>query len=239
MENRIIFRTDSSLQIATGHVMRCLTLAKILQERGRDVLFICRDLKGNITERIKERGFDVKILPKPHKKLNHNSLDQYLEWLGVDLMCDANQTKEILCKLGKNNILIIDHYAINYLWENEVKNYIKKIIVIDDLANREHNCDIIIDQNLYDNYQNRYDNLVQDDCKKFLGPDYAILREEFFQLQPRVRNDIKNILIFFGGVDSDNLTLAAIKSVISLNCNLNIKVIGASNAHQELIKNIF
>jgi len=238
MENKIIFRVDSSFQIATGHVMRCLTLAKILQEKGGSVIFICRDLRGNIIERIKEEGFKVEILSKPNKKLEYNDLDDYLKWLEVDLIQDAIETKNILQKSGKNNILIIDHYAIDYSWEDEVKNYTNKIIIIDDLANRKHNCDILIDHNLYQNYQNRYDNLVSKDCQKLLGPDYAILRKEFYELQPRIRTEVKNILIFFGGIDNDNLTLRAINSIIRLESNFNVKVIGAKNHHQEFIKNI-
>jgi len=238
----IVFRVDSSAKIATGHVMRCLTLAKALKKQGVEIIFICRDLEGNIIDRVKKENFEVKILPKPSKSIKSEPENPYLEWLEVNLSEDAKQTKEIISKLVAKPTLIIDHYAIDEIWENEIRESVNKIIAIDDLANRKHNCDILIDQNLYHNYQNRYDDLVPKNCQKFLGPEYAILREQFFKIKPRKRTEVKNILICFGGIDPDNITLKAVKATIeaqkTLKINFNVIVIGAKNNYQEEIKQI-
>ncbi len=242
INNAIFFRVDSSFKIATGHVMRCLTLAKALKKQNPEVeiIFICRNLEGNIIDMVKKEGFLVEILPKSDTNFLNSEKDQYLQWLEVNLLEDAKQTKEILQKYPQNSIIIIDHYAINYQWEEEIKNFVKKIVVIDDLANRKHDCDILIDQNLYRNYQSRYDGLVPEKCQKFLGPQYAMLREQFFQTKPRKRDKLHNILIFFGGIDSDNITLKAVEALIKakkdLNHNFNVMIIGAKNDHQKEIE---
>jgi spore coat polysaccharide biosynthesis predicted glycosyltransferase SpsG len=62
---RIIFRVDASLQMGTGHVMRCLTLAEILKENGANVEFICRKHKGNLIDKIRSNGFNVFELELP------------------------------------------------------------------------------------------------------------------------------------------------------------------------------
>jgi UDP-2,4-diacetamido-2,4,6-trideoxy-beta-L-altropyranose hydrolase len=239
---KILFRVDSSAKIATGHVMRCLTLAKALKKQDAEIIFICRSLEGNIIDRIKKEDFEVKILSRPNKPIKSEPENPYLEWLEVNLSEDIKQTKEVISKLETKPTLIIDHYAIDEIWENEIRESVNKIIVIDDLANRKHNCDILIDQNLYHNYQNRYDDLVPKNCQKFLGPEYAILREQFFKIKPRKRAEVKNILVCFGGIDPDNITLKASKAIIeaqkTLKINFNVIVIGAKNNHQKEAKQI-
>ena len=238
MQNKIVFRADSSLQIATGHIMRCLALANKLKNT-KEIIFICRNLDGNIIDRIKQEGFQIKLLPAPTGNLN--SANQYENWLAVPWKQDLGETKEILVDLGEDITLIIDHYGLDEKWELAIKNYVNKIIVIDDLANRKHHCNIIIDQNLYHNYQNRYNNLVPKNCRRFLGPEYTILREQFYQIKKRKRAEIKNILVFFGGIDADNLSLKSIEAIIKAQKNgfeFNIKIIGGKNNHQQQIKNI-
>ncbi|MBT4989359.1 MAG: UDP-2,4-diacetamido-2,4,6-trideoxy-beta-L-altropyranose hydrolase [Rickettsiales bacterium] len=235
MNKIIVFRVDSSCQIATGHVMRCLTLAKYLKKYQIEIVFICRDLEGNVIERIEKEGFNLRILTKPNVKLSVSE-NEYDNWFEVTWYQDASETEEILSELKEDITLIIDHYSIDYKWHKSIRPFVKKIVVIDDLANRKHDCDIVIDQNLYHDFQNRYNDLVSDNCQKFLGNDYAILREQFYQISKRDRNNVRNILIFFGGIDPDNLTLKAINSVIlaqqSLNVGFNVIVIGAKNNFQ-------
>ena len=242
MSSRVIFRVDSSFKIATGHVMRCITLAKALKKKSSqvEVVFICRDLAGNIIERVKREGFSVEILPKPQSDILPSKENQYLQWLEVDLLEDFAQTKEVLQKYSQNSTLVIDHYAINETWEGKARDFVEKIVVIDDLANRVHDCDILIDQNFYHNYQDRYNDLVPKRCQKLLGPEYAILRDQFFQIKPRNRVKIENILVFFGGTDPQNVTLKAINGILKaqkdLGFDFEVTVIGAKNDYQEEIK---
>ena len=93
---RFVFRADSSLQIGTGHVMRCLTLADELVGRGHETLFVCRDLAGNINALVRERGHECMELPAPSAKSESKSIYgsglDHAEWLGVSLDTDARET---------------------------------------------------------------------------------------------------------------------------------------------------
>lgn len=221
----IVFRTDASNDIGTGHVTRCLTLANALRKEGANVLFICRKHQGHLIERIESQGFDVVVLPVT----NHTSIDfseasssketlTHAHWLGSYWETDAEATIEAL---GDNPVdwLVVDHYGLDYRWESAMREHVKRIMVIDDLADRKHECDLLLDQNLVANYETRYDDLVPDHTTTLLGPTYALLQPEYAELHPRTpprTGPVKRILISFGGVDSHNLTGLAVKSFIDL-----------------------
>ncbi|WP_288255724.1 UDP-2,4-diacetamido-2,4,6-trideoxy-beta-L-altropyranose hydrolase [uncultured Prochlorococcus sp.] len=137
-----------------------------------------------------------------------------MHWLGCNQKEDAEDTIKIL---KENNIklsyLIIDHYGIDEEWENFlIKKYLNqnefKVVVIDDLYNRNHICDYIIDQNIIEKNNNPY--LIKTSSKTnfILGPYFAILSKEYIQKKNFIKNKIsvKRILIFFSGVDKNNLT---------------------------------
>ena len=198
MTKRVIIRTDSSQQIGIGHLMRCLALAEGLAKRDVQVNFICRDLSNNCSFLAEEKGFIV-----------HRLRD--------DLASDAKQTINI-CKQISQPIdwLIVDNYTLDERWEKKLRPYVEKIMVIDDLANRRHDCDLLLDQNFYENMEIRYDKLAPMTCKKLLGPKFALLRDEFVQQRAKLRvcdGRINRILIFFGGSDPGNLTEVAIEAV--------------------------
>ena len=222
----IVFRVDSSIQIGSGHLMRCLTLADNLNCKSK-TMFIARDLDGNLNYMISRR-FKLSILPKQ----NHNKLNGYEKWLTVSQEQDAKETIEIIKNL-KIDLLIVDSYAIDEKWENLIRPYVKRIMVIDDLANRKHDCDILLDQNFYLNGQNRYKELIGKYCKLLLGPEFVLLRDEFYEERNKKRNDfseVKNIFIFFGGSDLTNDTMKTLKAIFLLkSCNLKVNVVVGNN----------
>ena len=101
------------------------------------------------------------------------------------------------------------------------------MFVIDDLANREHSCDLLLDQNYFQNNTLRYRELVKGSCKLLLGPEYALLREEFSgQTIDASKKEINEIMVYFGGSDTGNNTLKALKGIhASLGSNSHVKVI--------------
>src|SRR5690606_26558309 len=132
-------------------------------------------------------------------------------------------------------------YSIDIQWELKLRTYVNRIMVIDDLANRRHDCDLLLDQNLYENMEQRYMGLVPETCKLLLGPRYALLRPEFREARKKLRprdGTVRRILIFFGGTDPTNETLKAIEAVRLLNCSdIEVDVVvGAKNPHRDLIK---
>ena len=172
----IVIRTDASIKMGSGHVMRCLTLAESLREQGASVMFVSRKHDGNLNQIISEKGFQVKVLnqPLPSKKRTAEGKDIYMDWLGVSEKQDAEDTISVIGN-NKPNWLIIDHYSLGEKWEKELRPIVENIFVIDDIANRQHDCDILLDQNWFENMDNRYDGLVAAKCTKLLGPKYALL----------------------------------------------------------------
>ena len=181
----VVIRADASTSIGSGHVMRCLTLAhRLKKEKNAKVVFVMRVLPGNLIDVVEKQGFEVLKLPPANQKY---SLSGYGLWLTVPMEVDAQQTIEILQHYlqdhGCNAVdrLIVDSYALDEQWEQVLWPYCNEIMVIDDLANRRHDCDILLDQNFYLNKDVRYAGLVPEHCKMLLGPEHALLREEFYE----------------------------------------------------------
>jgi UDP-2,4-diacetamido-2,4,6-trideoxy-beta-L-altropyranose hydrolase len=236
----IVFRVDSGFNIGSGHLMRCITLANHLKKSIKlFCTFITRDNNGNFTEIIIKNGFNVLLLDGPEPNIN---IEGYSEWLGTSQINDADQTLSLLKNnnIDKIDILVVDHYALDVQWEIRFKDITNKFVVIDDLADREHFCNILLDQNIAPNYLTRYDNLTPRECKKFLGIAYCLLREDFLRakLSIKPRDKLCNIVIFFGGVDKDNATF---KLLFSLREKLKVfefvsVIVGKSNPFKYDIK---
>ncbi len=219
--------------------MRCLTLADIFLGRGVRVQFICRDHSGNLVALLKDRNIPVLVLPRPAERASQHSED-YAMWLGVSQIEDAGHSIDALN--GEiPDWLIVDHYGLDVEWERKIRPFAKKIMVIDDLANRVHECDVLLDQNYALNDQ-RYVELLPVSCQSLLGPRYALLRPEYRQHRESVcrGGTVGKILIFFGGTDSFNLT-ALVLTVLSLPEFSHIEVdviVGANNKHRVQIEAI-
>ena len=245
MSKNLIIRADASIQIGTGHVMRCLTLADELRERGVEAIFVCREFDGNLCDYIEAKGYIVHSLPVfGIPRQNIESGLKHVTWLGADWQTDARQVEEIIKELEFTpDWLVVDHYAIDERWEGYFRPYCKKIMVIDDLADRAHDCDLLLDQNFYENLESRYDCLVPTRCKKLLGPKYALLRPEFREARKNLRKrdgHVKRIMIFFGGSDPTNETATALEAIRMLNRpDIAVDVVvGAFNSHRKVIEQI-
>jgi UDP-2,4-diacetamido-2,4,6-trideoxy-beta-L-altropyranose hydrolase len=241
---RIVFRVDASIEIGTGHVMRCLTLANKLKQSGCDIQFICRDFPGNLCWLIEEHGFVVHRLPFSNKSFPPGEGRLYEEWLGEYWAVDAFQTEQVINDADHQvNLLIVDHYAIDRRWEQQLRRHVHTIMVIDDLANRQHDCDLLLDQNLYESMHLRYQTLTPQNCVHVVGPKYALLRDEFVEMKTRAkvrRGDIKRIFLFFGGSDPTNETTKALEALQSFQRErLRIDVVvGNSNPYKQQIAKI-
>ena len=248
---KITIRADASLQIGTGHVMRCLTLADELCEKGSDVQFICRKHTGNLIKYIQSKGYLVHSLEMPKannlgnskEKCDNNSRLFHAKWLGVTQEKDAQECKRIMQDF-QSDWLIVDHYSIDRIWQAELKGMYKKLMVIDDLADRHHQCDLLLDQT-YGRLPQDYQDLVPASCQMLLGAQYALLRPEFaqwreFSLKRRAQQQFKKLLVTMGGVDPDNITshvLDALKTC-DLPKDLEIMVVmGATAPYLDTVKN--
>lgn len=214
----IVFRADASLQIGTGHVMRCLALADALKAEGVECHFICREHPGNLIDYIRSKDYHVHALaygpqlkasPLPINRLTAESQLTHAAWLGSTQAQDSAECAEYMVAL-QPDWLIVDHYALDVQWESVLQPYYRKLMVIDDLADRVHVCQLLLDQNLGREAQH-YAGLVPDDCQVFVAPQFALLRPEFaelrkYSLKRRTCPRLKHLLITMGGVDQPNAT---------------------------------
>jgi UDP-2,4-diacetamido-2,4,6-trideoxy-beta-L-altropyranose hydrolase len=231
----IFFRVDSSYEMGTGHVMRCLTLAHELKTRQAKVSFICRDLPGNLASYIRGQGYPVFLLPFRSERADAS-------WLREDFKTDAMETLQILMASSPVDCLIIDHYGIDKRWENLIEANVAKIVVIDDLADRPHQCSIVLDQNS-SSAGDRYHGLVPDSCVMLVGTSYAILRPEFRSMKKQLAErdgSINRILVFFGGTDPTHETLKTLQVLNKRqysNLHLDV-VVGEMNTNKDVIEQL-
>jgi UDP-2,4-diacetamido-2,4,6-trideoxy-beta-L-altropyranose hydrolase len=236
---KIAFRTDASSQIGTGHFMRCLTLAEELKKHREKVRFISRNLPANLSDMLKQKGLEYVPLGEDAKQVPIDEL-AHSSWLGTSQSQDGEATVQALADC-LCDWLVVDHYALDERWESAVRVSCKKLMVIDDLADRQHDCDVLLDQNYYADMQTRYIGKVPLPCQLLLGPRYALLRDEFRKLHEQIKprtGEVKRILLFFGGVDADNYTSLAIEALAEMNIARNIDVvIGAQHSYRDQIQN--
>lgn len=228
------FRVDASLQIGTGHVMRCLALASVLQQRGARCHFIARELDGHLLERIAASGHDAHRLPPAPAAGADPDVPAHAAWLQADWREDARQTAQLLDAL-RPDWLVVDHYALDERWETR-QGPVRKL-VIDDLADRRHDCELLLDANLGrapDDYAAR----VPAGCTLMLGPRHALLRPEFAQLREsslarRHSAPLGHVMVTMGGVDAPDATgevlrvLASAPQLLPADCRITV-VMGAA-----------
>ena len=242
------FRADASLEIGSGHIIRCLTLANALKLAGHDCFFICRNHLGNLIEYLNSLQWKVLELPTPqHSQITSVVNSQgYMNWLGVTQADDAQDTLSSLSNHQIQHIdwLIVDHYALSAEWEQALRHIAANILAIDDLANRTHDSDIILDCGL-SNTQEHYQQLNKRPVTTLIGPRYALLRPEFaFYRQhlqlPRPTSSTIKLLINLGGIDKDDCTSTILdvlaQSDLSYPINTTI-IMGINAPHKEKVVN--
>jgi UDP-2,4-diacetamido-2,4,6-trideoxy-beta-L-altropyranose hydrolase len=235
---KVAFRVDASIDIGTGHVMRCLTLAAELRDRGAECHFICRAHLGNLLSTVRAQSNQVHCLPleshASHSIAYEDNSSVYSTWLGCDSSRDATETCKILSKI-EPDWLVVDHYSLSSEWEYAVRDQAAKLMVIDDLANREHYCDLLLDQNL-GRTADDYSSLVPYTCRVLTGPKFALLRPEFsalrdYSLKRRNNGALSNLLISMGGVDKDNATGAILEALSSCRLPRDLKITVVMGQH--------
>ena len=233
---QVVIRVDASTRIGLGHLMRCRTLANALTAKGASVMFVTYRGQGHGIDLLRADEFNVHELPAPEIKPVTDA--DYAGWLGVPMTVDAKQTLAALP--DRVDWLVVDHYGLDAQWETELRAQAQRIFVIDDLDNRAHDADVLLDQNYSGPQTTRYDARVSDHCIKLLGPRFALLHPAFREYQlakaaPGLSCEaIERIFVFFGGTDPDNLTGRALEALcasnlahISVDC-----VMGANNPHR-------
>lgn len=218
----VAFRVDASTLIGAGHVMRCLTLADALAEAGARCYFVMREKPGSLEAVVSARRHRVLMLSSIEADVSVSPSDNeppHASWLGTGWKADASETLAALAGM-ELDWLVVDHYALDHRWESLVSGCSKRLMVIDDLADREHDCDLLLDQT-FGRLADSYEKLVPPGAELLCGAGFSLLRPEFSQLRDssihrRIKPEFHNILISIGGVDQDNLTHRALRVLESM-----------------------
>lgn len=202
--------------------MRCLTLADALKRRGARTVFIGRRQHGDLLDLLARHGHEVLALPEVTAPIAQDEVPDALShasWLRAEWQTDAADTQRVI---GAEvfDWLIVDHYAIDCRWERLMRPHCRRLMAIDDLADRRHDCDLLLDQNL-GRAREDYAPLVPLEATLLLGPTYALLRPEFAALRAsslsrRKVSGVAALLVTMGGVDKDNVTAGVLRVLASI-----------------------
>lgn len=225
---RVAFRVDSSAAMGSGHLMRCVTLATVLKERGVEVLFLSGDHEGNLNAWLQDKGFALCVITKAIDSAQSNG----------SLSTDADQTAHAI-GLERPEWLVVDHYGIDIDWERRVRPCVERLMVIDDGTGRYHDCDILLDQNYSEKDAARYAGLVPRSCSMMLGTSYALLRKDFGELRRKIQRlpRMENVLVFFTAGNDQGETLKALEGLVLYGRATQVDVvIGSANPYIDAIK---
>ena len=163
---KIYFRCDSSSDIGSGHVIRCLTLANFLKKKGLFTTFICKETEGNLFDVILKHNHNLVVLSNSNKKNIWEDDAQEI----IDKIKDFNSSKDWM---------VVDHYFLNKDWETRISSKLYKLFIIDDLCDRPHYGNILLNQNYLPGIRSQYKKILSSKTKILLGPKYALLSPEY------------------------------------------------------------
>jgi UDP-2,4-diacetamido-2,4,6-trideoxy-beta-L-altropyranose hydrolase len=196
---RVLIRADASIAIGSGHIARCLTLAEVLRKEGAEVVFACRQLPGHLLQRLADQGYVAHGLPEQYaEEQSGGDIEAFLPW-----QADIDALAQVLKDRAPFDWLIVDHYGLDARWEQAARQFAERLMAIDDLANRPHAVDVLLDQNYSAQAQDRpYDQWVDAGCRTFLGPHFALMRDEFRCDAIAIKPRVERVVVNFGGFDA-------------------------------------
>jgi UDP-2,4-diacetamido-2,4,6-trideoxy-beta-L-altropyranose hydrolase len=200
---KAVFRVDASGEVGFGHLSRCINLAEVLRSRGNEVSFVCRDDEAKSFSALEDRLFATVLLPM----LSAGEV--------VNQQEDAQETIQAL-QGEKPGWLIVDTYTLDKNWERLMRPHVAKIAVIEDLSGRDHDCDLLIDQNYSERSAASFEKFVPKTCELLLGPRFALIADQFRKLRDlksKPAPELNRIFVFCGGSDPQNLTQRVIDEI--------------------------
>ena len=222
----VLVRADATLHGGMGHVMRCAALGMRLCARGIEVHFVCAELPRPLEVWLQSHWLHVHML---------------LDVVYGDWCKDLRQTAEVASGLGRVDLLVVDHYGLGRDWESGMRKYAHRILVVDDLADRDHDCDLLLDQNLREDASTRYTERLPPGTRQFIGPRYALLRVEFDDPALSRQRDgvVRRLLVFFGGTDPGNQNIKLIDALRLLggSAPMTTLVLGQAHPDRKMVRN--
>lgn len=221
------FRVDAAGHIGLGHLRRCVSLAQFLSDAGGDCVFVLRDWEIDVDAVLGNFAKTAVLLPKASEV----DPGDYTTWVGTSLEEDAEQFSDALGRKVPDWV-IVDHYGIDARWHNQIRtNMARRIAVIDDLANRLLDCDLIIDQNWHTDHDFKYRKVNVRGAQVLGGPRYAMLDRIYAQAPKwELRHKVETIGVFMGGSDAVDAMSQALDLLDQVGFEGRVKaVLGNSN----------
>jgi UDP-2,4-diacetamido-2,4,6-trideoxy-beta-L-altropyranose hydrolase len=196
----VAVRADAGGEIGIGHLVRCLTLAATLREDGARVRLVARRLPAHLRRLVEAQRIELREIggtpaPPAAGDLPHS------HWLATTQEHDADETAAVLAD-STWDWLVVDHYGLDARWHGRLRHRARGVLVIDDLADRDLDCDLLLDQNLVPELETRYDSRAPAGSAKLLGPTFALLRPEFAARRQRLgkrTGRVARLLVMLGG----------------------------------------
>jgi UDP-2,4-diacetamido-2,4,6-trideoxy-beta-L-altropyranose hydrolase len=219
---KIMFRVDAYRKMGIGHLMRCLTLANELRKNDSDITFVISYSNEYLISLIQSYGFQIESFELSNAEATiSNSLEiDYDFWNKILWKEDSEKTLKIARKI-KPKLIVVDHYGLDAKWHHELRSATKKIMVIDDLANRNLDCDLMLNQT-FGISNLAYKDLVSAECKLLVGAKYALIRRDFAQLRHAAtikrqkKSEVSRILISLGGSSHIDLICQILKNLADI-----------------------
>ncbi len=234
---KVLFRTDASRHLGSGHLVRCLNLADELRRHGVLTRFICQELPQYLETMVRHGGHELSILPGNQAP---SARDAETAWPASEQFHDALETARAAAPMAWD-WLVVDHYGLGHVWEQSVRLSARWLMAIDDLA-RQHDCDALLDPTFHEDARGRYADKLGASALLLLGPRYALLHADFLaeRSAARVRlGPVRRILVFLGGMDAQNLTSTVLQAIDMLDVEPEVDVvIGAAHPARELIEKL-
>ena len=178
----VVVRADAGVELGTGHIVRCSALLRRLGIEPASVVLVTGSLTPGIRGLVDSIGWRVRTIEGSAEEES-----------------DARATIDIIEAIGDVELLVVDHYRLGAAWENRVRGSIGRLVVIDDLANRPHSCDVLIDPTLDEVGSDRHAEAVVTTAR-LLGPRFALLDPAYDSWKQRERHgQIRSWLVYLGG----------------------------------------
>jgi UDP-2,4-diacetamido-2,4,6-trideoxy-beta-L-altropyranose hydrolase len=229
---RVAVRVDAGQRIGGGHAMRCLTLADALSKEGAQVNFATAAMPASLADRILAAGHGLIRLPRSAELQRERT-----DWHRPPLEAHAQQHDAEATEAGCSAVdwMIVDHYLLDHHWHSAARRFAERILVIDDLANRPYDCDLLVDE-ACGRSPTDYDGLVPAQTIVLAGANYALLRPEFALERPAARErrsepkPVGRILVSLGATDPAAMTATAVDAVLAAALDSAIDVVLAPEA---------
>lgn len=225
--NLVVFRVDGGRAVGGGHIARCDALAQLLQTRGWQIRFA---MTPSAFENLPASGTEIPAWNFP-------------------LTDDAGPEREIsemqTAWPDGCDLLVVDHYGRDASFEKACRPWARRVLAIDDLPNRSHDCDVLLDQT-FGREAAEYDDRIGPDVIRLCGSAYALLRPEFAGcagLVERSASDgakpVERILVSMGATDPHNATALVLDGIRESGLEAYVDIVlGQSAPHAEQIRSV-